>query len=55
MRTSHNHVQRRYYLKGQLKLESPLILGCGTDNRADIECQRDWHGNLFLPGSSLAG
>jgi CRISPR/Cas system CSM-associated protein Csm3 (group 7 of RAMP superfamily) len=55
MRKSHNHIKRRYYLQGDLALESPLIIGSGKDDRADIECLRDWHGNPFIPGTTLAG
>lgn len=55
MRKSQNHVQRRYYLQGDLELKTPLILGCGRDTLADIECLRDWYGKPFIPGSSLAG
>jgi CRISPR/Cas system CSM-associated protein Csm3 (group 7 of RAMP superfamily) len=55
MRSSSNHVEKYYYLMGSLKLESPLLIGCGSDEAADIECIRDADGNPFIPGTSLAG
>lgn len=50
-----NPVVLRYYVKGVLQNESPLIIGSGEDLVADIQCVRDWEGSLFIPGSSLAG
>ena len=45
----------RIYIKGNLLLISPLILGCGEDENSDIDLIRDWEGNTFIPASSIAG
>ena len=45
----------RIYIKGNLLLISPLILGCGEDENSDIDLIRDWEGNPFIPASSIAG
>jgi len=50
-----NPVQYRYFIKGELELLSPLIIGSGEDEIADFQCQRDWDGNLFIPGTTIAG
>lgn len=42
-------------VKGKLKLLSPLLLGSGNDDLADIEVMRDSNGSPFIPGTSLAG
>ncbi|AKB78440.1 DUF324 domain-containing protein [Methanosarcina horonobensis HB-1 = JCM 15518] len=42
-------------VKGKLKLLSPLLLGSGNDDLADIEVMKDSKGNPFIPGTSLAG
>lgn len=43
------------YIKGELELTSPLIVGSGEDENTDIDVVRDWDGNPFIPGTSLAG
>ena len=48
-------ITKRIYAKGTLILESPLILGSGRDDLSDNDALRDWGGQLFLPGTSLAG
>ncbi len=53
--SNRNNVIKRYYVQGVLKLQSPMILGCGEDEIADIQCQRDWDGNVFIPATTLAG
>lgn len=45
----------RIYIKGDLLLTSPLILGCGEDENSDIDLVRDWEGKPFIPASSIAG
>jgi len=42
-------------VKGKLKFLSPLLLGSGKDDLADIEVMKDSNGNPFIPGTSLAG
>ena len=55
MKKHFNHVQNRYYIKGELKLVSPMIIGCGENDKADIQAIRDWKGNFIIPGTTLAG
>ena len=50
-----NHIRCRYYIKGQLKLLSPMIIGSGENDTADIQIIRDWDGNIIIPGTTLAG
>jgi len=42
-------------VKGKLKFLSPLLLGSGKDDLADIEVMKDSNGNPFIPETSLAG
>ncbi len=42
-------------VKGKLKLLSPLLLGSGNDDIADIEVMKDSNEKPFIPGTSLAG
>lgn len=42
-------------VKGKLKLLSPLLLGSGNNDLADIEVIKDSNGVPFIPGTSLAG
>ena len=46
-----NHI----YIKGNLTLTSPLIMGGGDNRNSDIDIIRDWEGNPFIPGSSITG
>ena len=55
MTGSSNHVAWRWYLSGQLKTLSPLIIGSGENDVADVQCIRDGDGNFFIPGTTLAG
>jgi CRISPR/Cas system CSM-associated protein Csm3 (group 7 of RAMP superfamily) len=50
-----NHIQYRYYVKGKLKILSPLIIASGEDELADLQLIRDWDGNIIIPGTTLAG
>lgn len=50
-----NHIQWRCYLTGQLKVESPLIIGSSENDVADVQCIRDGNGHFFIPGTTLAG
>ncbi len=42
-------------VKGKLKLMSPLIIGCGKSNLADIEVLKDDSGKPYIPATSLCG
>ena len=50
-----NPIIQRYYIKGQLQVVSPLVIGSGEDERTDIDLVRDAGGNPFIPGAALAG
>ena len=50
-----NHVVWRWYMAGALKTASPLILGSGENDVADVQCIRDGDGRFFIPGTTLAG
>ena len=52
---STNHIIWRCSIKGTLTAESPLIIGSGRDEIADVQCVRDAAGAFYIPGSSLAG
>lgn len=52
---SKNPIIQRYYIKGQLQVVSPLIIGSGEEERTDIDLIRDAKGNPFIPGTALAG
>ncbi len=48
-------ISHRIYIKGTLTVESPLIIGCGQDERSDTEMIRDWDQTPFIPATSIAG
>jgi len=50
-----NKIIKRIYLRGILRLLSPLLLGSGEDENSDIDLLKDWEGKPFIPGSALAG
>lgn len=50
-----DRIVERIYMKGDLELMSPLIIGSGEDENTDIDVIRDWEGTPFIPGTSLAG
>ena len=41
--------------RGELKLTSPLIIGCGEDGNTDSDILLDSENNPFIPASSIAG
>lgn len=43
------------YLKAELLLTSALVIGCDSDEAADLSPIRDYEGKPFIPGTSLAG
>jgi CRISPR/Cas system CSM-associated protein Csm3 (group 7 of RAMP superfamily) len=45
----------RYILRGKLRLESPLLIGCGMKNGTDCPVLRDAEGIPYIPGTSLKG
>lgn len=50
-----NNIVRRIYYKGDLELKSPLIVGSGNTDHADIEIIRGWDGTPYIPATSFAG
>ena len=52
---SKNSIIHRWYFRGIVRAKTPLLIGSGESEKADIECMRDWSGNFFIPASSLAG
>jgi len=50
-----NNVKNRYYVQGKLEFLSPMIVGSGENENADIQAIRDWDENLIIPGTTLAG
>ncbi|HBK69805.1 MAG TPA: hypothetical protein DDZ91_14280 [Firmicutes bacterium] len=50
-------VTGRFIIKGDLLLESPLLIGTGEkgDQNMDIVVQKDEHGLPYIPASSLCG
>jgi len=50
-----SRLRGRVVLTGDLKLESPLIIGSGLEDNADLDVLRDVNGHPYIPGSSLAG
>ncbi len=52
---SKNKIIKKIYLKGEIELQSPVMLSSGEDELTDSDFIRDWDGNFFLPGTSIAG
>ena len=50
-----NKVIERICVKASLVFQTPATIGSGRDDVADIELLRDGRGELFVPGSSVAG
>ena len=50
-----NNWVKSIYLKGDLVLKSPIIIGNGISEETDIDLLLDSNNNPFIPGSSLAG
>ncbi len=50
-----NRVEKVIYIKGKLKLLSPLLVGNGEREFTDNDLIKDSNGNPFIPGTSIAG
>ncbi|MBN2982170.1 MULTISPECIES: RAMP superfamily CRISPR-associated protein [Cohnella] len=50
-----NRITHRIYLRGTLVLKSPAIVSGGQAVHSDIDILRDFRGNPYIPGSTLAG
>ena len=46
---TNDQIVERIYIKGELELVSPLILGSGEEENTDIDVLRDWEGKPFIP------
>jgi CRISPR/Cas system CSM-associated protein Csm3 (group 7 of RAMP superfamily) len=45
----------RYILRGKLRLESPLLIGCGMNDGMNCPVLKDAEGIPYIPGASLGG
>lgn len=50
-----NPIRERTYIVLKLKLASPLIISGGWDENTDMDIMRNSAGEVFLPGTSIAG
>lgn len=50
-----NVIVKRIYYVAQLSLQSPLALSGGNSENTDMDVLRNGKGELFIPGTSLAG
>lgn len=50
-----NKIQQRYYFAVNLELASPLSVANGEDRYTDADVVRSAGGEVFLPGTSIAG
>ncbi len=48
-------IKGKIVIQGELHLKSPMIIGSGQDEFADIEVIKDSEGNPFIPATSLTG
>jgi len=48
-------IKGKIVVQGELHLKSPMIIGSGQDEFADIEVIKDREGNPFIPATSLTG
>lgn len=50
-----DRVIERIFIKADVELLSPCMVGSGEDNVSDMDVVRDHEGNPYIPGSSIAG
>jgi CRISPR/Cas system CSM-associated protein Csm3 (group 7 of RAMP superfamily) len=50
-----NRIGKVIYIKGELKLLSPLLVGNGERQFTDNDLIKDSNRNPFIPGTSIAG
>jgi len=50
-----NNINYKLIIKGKVKNTSPLIIGCGLEEKTDNDILTDPNGNPYIPGSSMAG
>lgn len=50
-----NPIIKRYYLAVKAKLLAPLLVSNGDSYYSDVDVIRNGDGELFVPGTSLAG
>lgn len=48
-------LERMTYLRAEILLTSALLVACDSDDAADLTPIKDYEGNPFIPGTSLAG
>lgn len=50
-----NKIIEKVFLKGNIKLVSPILIGNGIEENTDNDILRDSEGKVFIPGTSIAG
>lgn len=50
-----NRIKKVIYIKGKLRLLSPLLVGNGKKQFTDNDLIKDFNENSFIPGTSIAG
>ncbi|MBR2046580.1 MAG: hypothetical protein IJ958_10700 [Agathobacter sp.] len=55
MSTNKNKITKRIVYSVELTLDAPLCVSSGEKNYTDTDVQRDFDGNPFVPGTSIAG
>ena len=50
-----NKIIRRYYLAAEVYLRSPLALSSGENEVSDMDVLKNGKGEVFIPGTSVAG
>jgi len=55
MKTTGDKITHRIYIKGNLRLISPITVGSGESENSDSDLIKDWAGIPFIPASSIAG
>ncbi len=55
MATQNNVIEKRLYMAIEVKLASPLSIGSGISDFTDSDVMSNGDGEIFVPGTSLAG
>lgn len=50
-----NRIVKRIYYAAEISLRSPLALSCGESETTDMDVLRNSRGEVFIPGTSIAG
>lgn len=55
MSKDNGKIIKRLYIKADIKLETPIMLGSGEVDNTDMDIIKDYTGIPFIPASSIAG